>query len=162
MYKILTIVWWILLGDVLKRRPQSAWVSPVQWGHFADKRGVVLPMRTSALFGAKNFGLFEIYGVSARIRGEGGWASTDDILRTKGEGSIFCDFVQTSFMDSLLQHYQSELFEFNLQNLQKSNLNKNFWPPTPQKNFDPQFVYSISRVLNKNSRKQVKSLCLWS
>jgi len=28
-------------------------------------------MRTSALFGAKKFGLFEIYRVSARTRGEG-------------------------------------------------------------------------------------------
>jgi len=29
-------------------------------------------MRTSALFGSTNFGFFEIYGVSARTRGEGG------------------------------------------------------------------------------------------
>jgi len=28
-------------------------------------------MRTSALFGAKNIGFFEIYGVSARTGGEG-------------------------------------------------------------------------------------------
>jgi len=28
-------------------------------------------MRTSTLFGAKNFGFFEIYGVSAWTRGEG-------------------------------------------------------------------------------------------
>jgi len=28
-------------------------------------------MRTSALFGAKNFGFFEIYGVSTRTREEG-------------------------------------------------------------------------------------------
>jgi len=41
----------------------------------------VLQMRMSALFGAKNFGFFEIYGVSARTRGEG------------------VNFVQTSFMD---------------------------------------------------------------
>jgi len=40
-------------------------------------------MRTSAVFGAKNFGFFGIYDVSARTR----------------RGSIFCDFVQTSFMD---------------------------------------------------------------
>jgi len=44
-------------------------------------------MRTSALFGVKTFEFFEIYGVSAR---------------TRGEGSIFRDFVRTSFMDSLL------------------------------------------------------------
>jgi len=36
----------------------------------ADKGG--LQMRTSALFSEKkNFGFFEIYGVSARTRGEG-------------------------------------------------------------------------------------------
>jgi len=29
-------------------------------------------MRTSAIFGAKNLGFFEIYGVSARTRGERG------------------------------------------------------------------------------------------
>jgi len=38
-------------------------------------------MRTSALFGVKNFGFFEIYGVSARTRGVGGWGSAE-----KGEG----------------------------------------------------------------------------
>jgi len=32
-------------------------------------RGGSIQMRTSALFGAKNFGFFEIYGVSARARG---------------------------------------------------------------------------------------------
>jgi len=39
-------------------------------------------VRTSVLFGAKNFGFFEIYDVSARTRGEGG-----------------VDFVRTFFMD---------------------------------------------------------------
>jgi len=38
-------------------------------------------MRTSTLFGAKNFEFFEIYGVSARTREEG------------------LDFVRTTFMD---------------------------------------------------------------
>jgi len=42
-------------------------------------------MRTSALFGAKNLGFFEIYGVYARTRREG--------------ESIFHDFVRTSLMD---------------------------------------------------------------
>jgi len=42
-------------------------------------------MRSSVLFGAKNFGFLKIYSVPARTRGE--------------EGSIFRDFVQTSFMD---------------------------------------------------------------
>jgi len=38
----------------------------VQCGHFSDKG--ILQMRTSALFGAKYFGYFEIYGMSARTR----------------------------------------------------------------------------------------------
>jgi len=38
-------------------------------------------MRTSALFGVKNTGIFEIYGVSARTR-----------------GSIYRDFMRKSFM----------------------------------------------------------------
>jgi len=50
----------------------------------------------SALFEAKNFGFVEIYGVSARKKGGGASA---DILQTRGEGSIFRDFVRTSFMD---------------------------------------------------------------
>jgi len=53
-------------------------------------------MRTSSLFGAKNFGFFETYGVSAWTRGV-------EPVRTfflQGErGSIFRDFVRTSFMD---------------------------------------------------------------
>jgi len=49
----------------------------------------VLQMWTSALFRAKRFGIFEIYVVSARTR----------------RGSIFRNFVRTSFMDGpLLNH----------------------------------------------------------
>jgi len=68
-------------------------------------------MRTFALFGAKNFRFFEINGVSARTRGgrvepvrtfygEGGGevASADK----RGGGTIFRDFVRTSFMDGPL------------------------------------------------------------
>jgi len=51
-------------------------------------------MLTSALFGVKNIGIFEIYDVSARTRRKGGWDSTD-----KGERVIFRDFGRTSFMD---------------------------------------------------------------
>jgi len=43
-------------------------------------------MRTSALFGAKNIRFFEFYGVSERV----------EQVRTRGEGSIFRDFVRTS------------------------------------------------------------------
>jgi len=51
----------------------------------------------SALFGAKNARFFEIYGRFARTRVEG----VEPVLTVfgKGEGSIFCDFVRTSFMD---------------------------------------------------------------
>jgi len=41
-------------------------------------------MRTSTLFGVKNFGFFKIYRVSTR---------------TRGRRSIFRDFVWTVFMD---------------------------------------------------------------
>jgi len=62
----------------LVRTLQTNWF--VQGGHFAS----------SALFSAKNFGFFEIYGVSARTRGEGGWASAN-ILLTRGVNfSRFC------------------------------------------------------------------------
>jgi len=43
-------------------------------------------MQTSVIFGAKNFRFFETYDVSARTRRE--------------RGSIFRDFVPTSFMDA--------------------------------------------------------------
>jgi len=49
-----------------KRRPKSGkGVCPV-WTFFGQEGG--LQMRTSALFGAKFFGFFKIYGVSARTR----------------------------------------------------------------------------------------------
>jgi len=56
-------------------------------------------MRTFALFGAKNFGYFVIYGVSALTREEG--------------KSIFRDFVRTSFMNCPL-FYQQLQFCSNL------------------------------------------------
>jgi len=52
----------------------------------------VLHMRTSALFGAKNFGFFEIYGVFARTRGEG-VEPVRTFCEQGGRGSIFCDFL---------------------------------------------------------------------
>jgi len=61
-------------------------------------------MWTSELFGVKNFGFFEIYGVSARTKSMWDRASAD-ILQTRREGvrgSIFRDFVRTSFMDGPL------------------------------------------------------------
>jgi len=55
----------------------------------------VLQMRTSSLFIAKNFSCFKIYGVFARTKGEG-------VKPMRKEGSIFCKFVRTSFMDGPL------------------------------------------------------------
>jgi len=52
----------------------------------------VLQIWTSALFDAKSFGFFEIYGVSARTRGF-------EPVGTKGEGAIFLNSVRTPFMD---------------------------------------------------------------
>jgi len=54
-------------------------------------------MRTSALFGGKNFGFYKIYGESARTGGRG-----IEPVRTFCEqsGSIFRNFVRTPFMDS--------------------------------------------------------------
>jgi len=54
-------------------------------------------MRTSALFDAKNFGFFEIYGVSARNKGEG--VQPVRTFSGQEEGSIFRDFVRTSVID---------------------------------------------------------------
>jgi len=74
-------------------------------------------MRTSALFEAKNFGFFEIYGVSARTRGE-----EVEPVRTffgqEGRVSIFRDFVRTSFMDGPL----ALLFSFASVNSQNYGL----------------------------------------
>jgi len=53
-------------------------------------------MRTSAFYGAKDIGFFEIYGTSARAR-------EVKLVRTfygQGErGSIYRNFVQTTYMD---------------------------------------------------------------
>jgi len=63
----------------------------------------VLQVRMSALFGAKNFRYFEIYCVSARTRGEE--VDPMPIFCRQGEkGSIFRDFVRTSFMYGLLSY----------------------------------------------------------
>jgi len=65
-------------------------------------------MRTPALFGAKYYGFFKIYGVSARTRAsadilQSGWAIAD-ILQTRREGSICRDFTRTSFIDGPIQY----------------------------------------------------------
>jgi len=57
-----------------------------------------LYLRTSALFDAKNFGFFELYGVSERSSGEG-FSQCGHFSDKGGRGSIFRDFVWTSFID---------------------------------------------------------------
>jgi len=47
-------------------------------------------MRTSTRFGAKNFKFYEIYAMSARTRG---------VEPVRSRGSIFRDFMRTSFME---------------------------------------------------------------
>jgi len=78
-----------LLGAVHKRRPQSGGGGLSSADILRTRGEGVLQVRTSALFVAKNCGYFEIYGVSARTRWRGCWASTD-----KGGGgqlfSILC------------------------------------------------------------------------
>jgi len=80
----------------------------VQCGLFSDK-GCALFWFKCALFGAKNSGFFEMqtfWCKKLRIfryiwcvrTDKGDWASVD-ILWTRRRGSIFRDFVRTSFMD---------------------------------------------------------------
>jgi len=75
----------LTLGAIHKRRPQSGRRRVIQCGYFSVKRGKRFQNRTSALFGAKYYGFFEICGVSARKRGEG--LSQCGYFADKGEGS---------------------------------------------------------------------------
>jgi len=52
----------------------------------------------SALFGAKKFGLFEIYGGSALTEEEGKLRQCGYFANKMGGEVNFCDFVWTSFM----------------------------------------------------------------
>jgi len=80
-------------------------------GRFSNKG--VLQMRTSALFGAKKSGFFEIYGVSARTREV---EPLRIFFKQRGMESIFHDFVRTSFMDgsktNILQAEKRKLANF--------------------------------------------------
>jgi len=61
----------------------------------------IIRMLTSALFGSKNLGFFEIYSVSVRTRKEGDF----EAVWTRRRSQFFCDFVRTSFMDGLKQKF---------------------------------------------------------
>jgi len=69
-------------------------------------------MRTSAFFGAKNFGFFKIYRVSARTRGE--FEPVRTFCRLGEVGSIFRDFVRMSFMDCPLLRLENNYTEINI------------------------------------------------
>jgi len=73
----------------------------VRCGHFSDKGGGGSSDEESALFGAKNLGFFEIYGVSAGQKREGRLSLCGQFSDKRGKASIFRDFVRTSFMDGL-------------------------------------------------------------
>jgi len=86
-------------------------------------------MGTSALFGAKTFKFFKIYVMSARTKERG--LSSADILQTNGEGSIFHDFVRTSFMEnslilSQLLYYHNRSTARSFLDLMSYNMDYNF------------------------------------
>jgi len=66
--------------------------------HGQGERGF-FQIQTSALLSEKNFGFFEIYGVSTRTGGKD--LSQCGHFVDKGRGSIFRDFMWTSFLDGL-------------------------------------------------------------
>jgi len=55
-------------------------------------------MRTYALFGTYNFGIFEMYGVSVRTNG------VESVRTFCGGEAIFRDFLRTYFMEGSLQY----------------------------------------------------------
>jgi len=62
-------------------------------------------------FWCKNKGIFEVYVVAARTRGKGWLNQCGDILWTRG--SIFRDFLRTSFMDGLLRQLSLRVTELD-------------------------------------------------
>jgi len=86
---------YVSLEVVHKRRPQSR-----GGGYLVRTRGEGGSSDAGdRTFSEKNFGCFEIYGVSARTRGEG----VEPVRTFFGQGElIFRDFVRMSFMDGPL------------------------------------------------------------
>jgi len=77
-------------GTAYKRRPQSWGVCPMRT--FCRQGGRRVQIRTSALFGANYFGFLKFMMCPY---GQGGWVSA----YKERKGSIFLDFVRTSFID---------------------------------------------------------------
>jgi len=110
------------LVTVHKRCWQSGGGGYVQCGHFSDKG--VLQIRTSALFGAKNFGYFEFMVFPHGQGGEGVWGTAD-----KGEGVIFSQFCADVFYRRPLSNYNSLiLFDSNNDTLMVWK-SVSFWHP---------------------------------
>jgi len=80
-----------VIRGVHKGHLQSGGGRFVQCGYFADKRGSsVVDVRT---FWCKKHRIFR--NLWCVLTDKGGWVSAN----REGGGSIFCDFVRTSFMD---------------------------------------------------------------
>jgi len=88
-------------------------------------------MRTSALFGARNFGLFEIYGMSARTRGvepvktffgKGGWVFRDYARTSSMNGFIFAKCKNTTLLQSLIRGPRDILENDIFENVHTQNI----------------------------------------
>jgi len=91
------------LKAVHKRRPHGGRGCPARK---ICEQGRGIQMWTSAVFGAKNFGFFESYGVPARTRGVN--LNQVQIFFGQGERSIFRDFVRTSLRMAPYSTYESK------------------------------------------------------
>jgi len=78
---------------VHKRRPQSGGRGCPCSTDIYRTKGMGFSVTDVRIFWCKNFEFFEIYCVFARKEG---WVSTG-IFRTRGKGSIFCDFCADVF-----------------------------------------------------------------
>jgi len=92
----------------------------------------VFQMRTSALFSGKNFGFFEIYGVSA-LTGREGVEPVRTFCGQKGRESIFLQFCADVFYGRhLMQNYVEK--KNRTKKSRKSIINFFFLRKTNQKN----------------------------
>jgi len=94
----------MILGAVHKTRPQFG---GVQCGHFAHNGGRGVLDADVRTFWCKNFGFFELYGVSAQTR-RGGFEPARTLCG-QGGCSIFRDCVRTPFMNGPLPSFAVKL-----------------------------------------------------
>jgi len=93
-----------ILGVVHKRRPQSERRGFVQFGHFADKGGRGFFRCGRPYFLAQKPSNFSKFMVCSHGQGERGNCPVQTFFGKVGKGSIFRDFVRTSFMDGFLRY----------------------------------------------------------